>query len=469
MLKNIDENNNFKECINKDLSKFLENIFFWSLRKDILEVDFLYEFIPKWFLLDGEQDKAVIENILNTVLDIPLDQAWKFYYPLNSKQKIKKLFLGYGKYFSGRVGYLLISQFDLIELVELFDELRKLGEASFLVNLLTNWAAFDEYKKTQYGDLLFPQFSWQLFLIHLDLFSQEELQKIIQVFIENKKNYCHSVFEMNQQFSSWYGDNPLTEIGGKIREYGGLGLDSNMQLLCYFSKEKKQINLDIFAEKFSSLDLVMQQNFFDIFLKSLSKDKIEEIDFLYFLCSAQFKSGITIDEHTVFNLLSNAFCMHYDLKIFSKNNLFFNKIVSCFADLLDLLSSSSSVDKKDVSSAKVNLQCFLYLFFDSFKNYTENSDVKIDFFKEIYDKLSDDQKKCIRLYMEPQDILRLDCVNDCSIIRHREGEDSLLEFSDVSNRSDTIGSEKRVDLQKFEMVLGPLEWPEDRLQKWLKE
>lgn len=469
VLKNIDQNNNFKECAHKDLSKFLESIFSWCLHKNIQQVDFLYEFITKLFLCyKKEEDQANIKNIVNTALEIPLNEVWKFYYSSESKEKIKKLFLDCGKYFSARVSYLLLSQFDLIELVKLFDELRKAGETSFLVDLLIDWAGYKEYKKSAHGDLLFPRFLWQLFLIHLDLFFQEDFQKIIQAFIENKKNYYSSIFRTNQEFSSWYGDDPLAEIGGKIREYGGLGLDSNMQLLCYFSKEKKIINLDIFAEKFSSLDLVMQQNFFDIFLKSLSKDKTEEIDFLYFLCSARFKSGITIDEHMVFNLLSNAFRMHYDLKMFSKNNLFFNKIVSCFADLLDLLSSSSSVDKENVNRAKVNLQSFLHLFFDSFKSYTENSDIKIDFFKEIYDKLSADQKKCIRLYLEPQDILKLDCVNDCSIIKHREKEDLLLEFSDVSNWSDTIGSEKRVDLKVFEMVLEPLEWSKQRLQEWLK-
>lgn len=122
VLKNIDQNNNFKECAHKDLSKFLESIFFWSLDKDIIEVGFLYEFIPKLFLLyEKEEDQANIKHILNTALEIPLNEVWKFYYPSESKDKIKKLFLRCGKYFSPRVNYLLVSQFDLIELVKLFD------------------------------------------------------------------------------------------------------------------------------------------------------------------------------------------------------------------------------------------------------------------------------------------------------------------------------------------------------------
>lgn len=71
--------------------------------------------------------------------------------------------------------------------------------------------------------------------------------------------------------------------------------------------------------------------------------------------------------------------------------------------------------------------------------------------------------------LENIDILRLDCVNDCSMIERRE-EDSLLEFFEAFDWLKPVDSqERRVDSQKFEMVLGPLEWPKDRLQKWLKE
>ena len=77
-----------------------------SLHKDILAIDFLYEFIPKLFLLDEEQDKMVIKDIVNTSLKIPYDQVWKFYNSLDdSTQKIKKLFLNCGKYFSAEVSY----------------------------------------------------------------------------------------------------------------------------------------------------------------------------------------------------------------------------------------------------------------------------------------------------------------------------------------------------------------------------
>lgn len=189
MLKKVSENNSFKECIDieKDLLNFLDKIFFWSLQKDTLQVDFLYEFIPKLFLLfDKSWNQDPIKKIVNTTLEIPLNEVWKFYSPLNSKEKIKKFFLDCGKHFLPEINYLLISQFDLIELVELFDELRKSGATSFLVDLLIDWAAFDEYKKSVHGDLLFPQFLWQLFLIHLDLFSQEDFQKIIRVFIQNR-------------------------------------------------------------------------------------------------------------------------------------------------------------------------------------------------------------------------------------------------------------------------------------------
>lgn len=323
VLKNIDQNNNFKECAHKDLSKFLESIFSWSLHKNIQQIDFLYEFIPKLFLCyKKEEDQANIKHILNTALEIPLNEVWKFYYPSESKDKIKKLFLRCGKYFSPRVNYLLVSQFDLIELVKLFDELRESGETSFLVVLLTNWSGYKEYKKSAHEDLLFPRFLWQLFLIHLDLFSQEDFQKIIQVFIGNQENYKNSIFKADQEFSLWSGEDPLTE-GMLMQEYGGLGLDTknicdnNLRLLYYFSDKKKLINLDLFAKKFSSLMLEMQQDFFDFFLKSYSKDKTEEIDFLYFLCSSQFNSQIFIDENTIFNVLSNAFRMNYDLKIFS--------------------------------------------------------------------------------------------------------------------------------------------------------
>ncbi len=117
----------------------------------------------------------VIKDIVNTSLKIPYDQVWKFYNSLDdSTQKIKKLFLNCGKYFSAEVSYLLISQFDLIELVELFDELRESGNTSLLVSLLTKWAAFDEYKKIHE---VFQNLLWELFLIHFDLFSQEEFQK----------------------------------------------------------------------------------------------------------------------------------------------------------------------------------------------------------------------------------------------------------------------------------------------------
>ncbi len=206
VLKNIDQNNNFKECAHKDLSKFLESIFFWSLDKDIIEVGFLYEFIPKLFLLyEKEEDQANIKNIVNTSLDTVLDKAYKFYPSKDAKQKIKKLFLDDRRYFFPRVNYLLVSQFDLIELVKLFDELRESGETSFLVVLLTNWFGYKEYKKSAHEDLLFPRFLWQLFFIHLDLFSQEDFQKIIQVFIGNQENYKNSIFKANQEFSSWYG------------------------------------------------------------------------------------------------------------------------------------------------------------------------------------------------------------------------------------------------------------------------
>ncbi len=254
-----------------------------------------------------------------------------------------------------------------------------------------------------------------------------------------------------------------------MQEYGGLGFDTknicdnNLRLLYYFSDKKKLINLDLFAKKFSSLMLEMQQDFFDFFLKSYSKDKIEEIDFLYFLCSSQFNSQIIIDENTIFNLLSNAFRMNYDLKIFSENNLFFNKIVS----LLDGLLSSSSLDKKTVNK----IENFLYLFFDFSQEETQYSEIKITFFTKIYAALSDDQKKYIRLLcLESIDILRLDCVNDCSMIERRE-EDSLLEFfeaSDASWLNPVDSQERRVDSQKFEMVLGPLKWPDAQLEKWLK-
>lgn len=274
---------------------------------------------------------------------------------------------------------------------------------------------------------------------------------------------------MNQQFSLWCRDDPFTEIGGKIREYGGLGFDLNMQLLCYFSEKKKIINLDIFAEKFSSLDLEMQQNFFDIFLKSKSKDKTEEIDFLYFLCSVQFNTSISIDEHTMYNVLSNAFRMNYDLELFSKNNLFFNKIFSCFADLLDLLLSSSSLDKKNVNRVKTNLQYFLDLFFDSFEECTEYSDAKIAFFRKIYDRFAHNQKKHIRLNLEPKNILKLDCIRDCSMIEDRKEENSFLEISDLFNSSDAIGNKKIVEPKKFETVLDPLKWPDAQLEKWLRE
>mgnify|MGYP000317134700 CR=1 FL=1 len=40
VLKNIDENDNFKECINKDLSKFLNNIFFCLYTKIFLQLTF---------------------------------------------------------------------------------------------------------------------------------------------------------------------------------------------------------------------------------------------------------------------------------------------------------------------------------------------------------------------------------------------------------------------------------------------
>ena len=169
-----------------------------------------------------------------------------------------------------------------------------------MVVLLTNWSGYKEYKKSAHEDLLFPRFLWQLFLIHLDLFSQEDFQKIIQVFIGNQENYKNSIFKADQEFSLWSGEDPLTE-GMLMQEYGGLGLDTknicdnNLRLLYYFSDKKKLINLDLFAKKFSSLMLEMQQDFFDFFLKSYSKDKTEEIDFLYFLCSSQFNSQIIID------------------------------------------------------------------------------------------------------------------------------------------------------------------------------
>ena len=199
-----------------------------------------------------------------------------------------------------------------------------------LIDLLSNWSGQKEYKKSAYGDLLYSRFLWQLFVIHLDLFSQEDFQKIIQVFIGNKKNYENSIFKANQEFSLWFvgGDGSFMEIGAQMAKYGGLGLDTknicdnNLRLLYYFSDKKKLINLDLFAKKFSSLKFKMQQDFFDFFLKTYFKYKIEEIDFLYFLCSSHFNSQIIIDENTIFNVLSNAFRMNYDLKIFSENNLF---------------------------------------------------------------------------------------------------------------------------------------------------
>lgn len=266
-----------------------------------------------------------------------------------------------------------------------------------MVDLLTNWSGYKEYKKSAHEDLLFPRFLWQLFLIHLDLFSQEDFQKIIQVFIGNQENYKNSIFKADQEFSLWSGEDPLTE-GMLMQEYGGLGLDTknicdnNLRLLYYFSDKKKLINLDLFAKKFSSLMLEMQQDFFDFFLKSYSKDKTEEIDFLYFLCSSQFNSQIIIDENTIFNVLSNAFRMNYDLKIFSENNLFFNKIVSYFVSLLDRLLSSSSLDKKTVNRIKTKLKDFLHLFFDFSQEETQYSEIKITFFTKIYAALSDDQK-----------------------------------------------------------------------------
>ncbi len=290
---------------------------------------------------------------------------------------------------------------------------------------------------------------------------------------------------MNQKFSSWFGDDPLTQFGGNIREYGGLGLNSNMQLLCYFSDKKKIINLGIFAEKFSSLDLQMQQDFFDIFLKSFNNNKTNEIDFLYFLCSAQFNSKITINEYTILNLLNNIFCMRYDLKMFS-NSLFLDKIYSYFVSLLDNLRNN----KKDYYKAKIKLEIFLDLFFNfseecpeySSEEYTKYSDAKVDFFIKIYNMLSVDSKDYIQSCMKPEDILRLkvdssmisiikdrkeeDSFSDLGFleIKHREEEDPFSEFFDV----DTIGSERRVGLKVFEKVLAPLEWSEERLNKWLK-
>lgn len=266
-----------------------------------------------------------------------------------------------------------------------------------MVDLLTNWSGYKEYKKSAHEDLLFPRFLWQLFLIHLDLFSQEDFQKIIQVFIGNQENYKNSIFKADQEFSLWSGEDPLTE-GMLMQEYGGLGLDTknicdnNLRLLYYFSDKKKLINLDLFAKKFSSLMLEMQQDFFDFFLKSYSKDKTEEIDFLYFLCSSQFNSQIIIDKDTMFNVFSSAFRMNYDLKIFSENNLFFNKIVSYFVSLLDRLLSSSSLDKKTVNRIKTKLKDFLDLFFDFSQEETQYSEIKITFFTKIYAALSDDQK-----------------------------------------------------------------------------
>lgn len=267
-----------------------------------------------------------------------------------------------------------------------------------MVDLLTNWSGYKEYKKSAHEDLLFPRFLWQLFLIHLDLFSQEDFQKIIQVFIGNQENYKSSIFNVNQEFSLWFGDNPLTLIATKMAECAGVGLDernlenNTLMLFYYFQDKKKLINLDLFAEKFSSLMLKMQQDFLDFFLKSSFKDKTEEIDFLYFLCSSQFNSQVSIDENTIFNVLSNAFRMNYDLKIFSENNLFFNKIVSYFVSLLDRLLSSSSLDKKTVNRIKTKLKDFLHLFFDFSQEETQYSEIKITFFTKIYAALSDDQK-----------------------------------------------------------------------------
>lgn len=133
LFENIDQNDNFKQYAEKNLSKFFEKILCLSLHQDILEVDFLYEFIPKLFLLDDKpEDQASIKNIVNAALEIPLNEVWKFYRSSESKEKIKKLFLRWGKYFSARVNYLLVSEFDLIELVKLFDELRESGEKKFL-------------------------------------------------------------------------------------------------------------------------------------------------------------------------------------------------------------------------------------------------------------------------------------------------------------------------------------------------
>jgi hypothetical protein len=150
-----------------------------------------------------------------------------------------------------------------------------------LVVLLTNWSGYKEYKKSAHEDLLFPRFLWQLFLIHLDLFSQEDFQKIIQVFIGNQENYKNSIFKADQEFSLWSGEDPLTE-GMLMQEYGGVGLDTknicdnNLRLLYYFSDKKKLINLDLFAKKFSSLMLEMQQDFFDFFLKVILKIKLRK-------------------------------------------------------------------------------------------------------------------------------------------------------------------------------------------------
>ena len=47
--------------------------------------------------------------------------------------------------------------------------------------------------------------------------------------------------------------------------------------------------------------------------------------------------------------------------------------------------------------------------------------------------------------LEDEDIGRLDFSNDCSMIERCEGEDSLLEISDMSYWSDIIESNKRVE------------------------